>query len=261
VFCLQEAKETIYKQILQGWAAVGLLVLSEDKLRLADVLPVPIPEKEVKRRPLPRAGISNSACKEMPLVKWEGPVHVISTREESVRAAREIWDVANSDNSDETLLGFDVETAPIRRGLYAPPALIQVSSTAVKVQDQSSVRILCDSTCFAQIATSRAVYLFQVHLFALDARPIDKWRVAFGPLRQIISSTRIRKCGPHARRLMNILKRVLPEIHCGCAAVFLHASQHCHLTNFSSLLNRCKFGDFVLPCMCLCYGVSSVSRP
>jgi len=74
--------------------------------------------------------ISREAINELPIRRYEGAVRLVSTREEMEHAA--------ADFAQERVVGFDTETRPsFRAGESHPPAL-------------------------AQVATARAVYLFQL---------------------------------------------------------------------------------------------------
>jgi ribonuclease D len=59
-----------------------------------------------------------NAC---PLVKWDGPIHVIRNQDELAGAIRQL--------AMESLLGFDTETRPaFRKGESYPPSLLQLAS-------------------------------------------------------------------------------------------------------------------------------------
>ncbi|HSA88572.1 MAG TPA: 3'-5' exonuclease [Burkholderiales bacterium] len=74
--------------------------------------------------------ISRDEINALPVRRWQGEVHVVATAEEAARALAGI--------REETVIGFDTETRPaFRPGESYPPSL-------------------------AQLATARAVYLFQV---------------------------------------------------------------------------------------------------
>jgi ribonuclease D len=74
--------------------------------------------------------ISRDEVNALPIRRWEGEVRVVTSAEEAARALAEI--------RDETVTGFDTETRPaFRPGESYPPSL-------------------------AQLATARAVYLFQL---------------------------------------------------------------------------------------------------
>jgi len=73
----------------------------------------------------------------LPVVRYTGAIHLISTRKDLARALQEL--------RGERLLGFDTETKPtFRRGATRPPALLQ-------------------------LATAQAIYLFQLKRIALTA--------------------------------------------------------------------------------------------
>ena len=74
--------------------------------------------------------ISREAVNALPIKRYEGEVHLVASREDAERAA--------ADFAAERVVGFDTETRPaFRAGVSYPPALVQVAS-------------------------SRAVYLFQL---------------------------------------------------------------------------------------------------
>ena len=55
-----------------------------------------------------------------PLKRYEGPVHVVRTKEELARAVRQL--------KKEALLGFDTETRPaFKKGQHYPPAILQLA--------------------------------------------------------------------------------------------------------------------------------------
>lgn len=75
-------------------------------------------------------GISREAINELPIRRYEGEVRLVATPDDLERAA--------ADFGGERVVGFDTETRPaFRAGVSYPPALVQV-------------------------ATARAVYLFQL---------------------------------------------------------------------------------------------------
>ena len=55
-----------------------------------------------------------------PIKKWNGPVHVIRSRERMIEAVKQL--------SRETILGFDTETRPaFKKGQKYPPSLLQLA--------------------------------------------------------------------------------------------------------------------------------------
>jgi ribonuclease D len=81
--------------------------------------------------------ISREAINELPIRRYEGPVRLVASREEAGHAA--------ADFAAERVVGFDTETRPsFRPGESHPPALVQV-------------------------ATARAVYLFQLQQMDFSA--------------------------------------------------------------------------------------------
>jgi len=81
--------------------------------------------------------ISREAINELPIRRYEGPVRLVASREEVEHAA--------ADFAAERVVGFDTETRPsFRAGESHPPAL-------------------------AQVATARAVYLFQLQQMDFSA--------------------------------------------------------------------------------------------
>ncbi len=81
--------------------------------------------------------ISREAINELPIRRYEGAVRLVSTREE--------MEHATADFAQERVVGFDTETRPsFRAGESHPPAL-------------------------AQVATARAVYLFQLRQMDFSA--------------------------------------------------------------------------------------------
>ncbi|MBT7864746.1 MAG: 3'-5' exonuclease domain-containing protein 2, partial [Opitutales bacterium] len=65
--------------------------------------------------------ISKAEINQLPMRKYEGPIHVIQTADDAKRAAEKL--------SMETLLGFDTETrAAFRVGESYDPSLLQLAS-------------------------------------------------------------------------------------------------------------------------------------
>jgi ribonuclease D len=58
---------------------------------------------------------------DLPLRRWEGPIHVLSTSEQLAAASERL--------QTETVLGFDTETRPaFRKGQSFPPSLLQLAT-------------------------------------------------------------------------------------------------------------------------------------
>ena len=74
---------------------------------------------------------------DLPLTRWEGPVHVVGTESELVQALELL--------RATDLIGFDTETRPaFRKGQSYPPALLQ-------------------------LATEKEVFLFRLHQLGIPA--------------------------------------------------------------------------------------------
>ena len=66
--------------------------------------------------------ISKEAIAQLPLIKFDGPIHVVNNYEEMFRAIKKL--------KKEEIIGFDTEKKPtFRRGQYHPTALIQLSTS------------------------------------------------------------------------------------------------------------------------------------
>lgn len=65
--------------------------------------------------------ISKAEINELPLIAWEGPIHLLQTLEEMQQATATILKTK--------VLGFDTETRPtFKKGQYYPPALVQLAT-------------------------------------------------------------------------------------------------------------------------------------
>ncbi len=65
-------------------------------------------------------GMTKEEIRECPIKKYDGPVHVIRSKERLAGAVAQL--------KRETFLGFDTETRPTyKKGQYQPPALIQLA--------------------------------------------------------------------------------------------------------------------------------------
>ncbi len=77
----------------------------------------PPPNRSQKR---PGILISKEEINQLPLFRYEGPVHLVRTDEEAAAAVAEL--------RRERVLGFDIETRPtFRKGESYPPALLQLA--------------------------------------------------------------------------------------------------------------------------------------
>jgi len=102
---------------------------------------------------------------QLPIIRYDGPLHVCATEDDIVAAANAI--------RHERVIGFDTEARPtFRKGPAHPP-------------------------CLVQVATSNAVYLFQ--LKRLDCTAI---------LTTIFENTRIRKAGIAIGRDLSDLQKL-----------------------------------------------------
>ena len=114
-----------------------------------------------------RRSITREAVNELPIRRYEGEVRLVATREDLERASAEF--------TAERVTGFDTETRPaFRKGESFPPSL-------------------------AQLATARAVYLFQ-----LRAQDFS------GPLAGVLASPAIVKAGVSVADDLKQLKKVFP---------------------------------------------------
>ena len=69
--------------------------------------------------------ITKEAIAELPLIKFNGPIHVINDHKEMFRAIKKL--------KKQEIIGFDTEKKPtFKKGQYHPTALIQLS-TATEV--------------------------------------------------------------------------------------------------------------------------------
>ena len=67
-----------------------------------------------------KKSISKAEINDLPLISWEGPIHLLEDIEAMVHAVETL--------SKETHLGFDTETRPsFKKGQFFPPALHSVS--------------------------------------------------------------------------------------------------------------------------------------
>lgn len=114
-----------------------------------------------------RRSISREAVNELPIRRYEGEVRLVSGPQELERALEDLH--------GEAVVGFDTETRPaFRKGESFPPSL-------------------------AQLATARAVYLFQ-----LRAQDFS------GPLAGVLASPAIVKAGVSVADDLKQLKKVFP---------------------------------------------------
>jgi ribonuclease D len=68
-----------------------------------------------------RKHISKSEINQLPMGRYEGPIHLVQTADDANEAAKII--------SNEPILGFDTETRPtFRAGEYYPPSLLQLAT-------------------------------------------------------------------------------------------------------------------------------------
>ena len=68
-----------------------------------------------------KKSISKAEINDLPLISWEGPIHLLEDIEAMEHAVETL--------SKETHLGFDTETRPsFKKGQFFPPALIQLAS-------------------------------------------------------------------------------------------------------------------------------------
>ena len=66
--------------------------------------------------------ISKEAIAQLPLIKFDGPIHVVNDYKEMFRAIKKL--------KKEEIIGFDTEKKPtFRKGQYHPTALIQLSTS------------------------------------------------------------------------------------------------------------------------------------
>ena len=66
--------------------------------------------------------ITKEAIAQLPLIKFDGPIHVVNNYEEMFRAIKKL--------KKEGIIGFDTEKKPtFRKGQYHPTALIQLSTS------------------------------------------------------------------------------------------------------------------------------------
>ena len=111
--------------------------------------------------------VSREEINELPIRRYEGPMAVIAEPHELARAMDDIL--------QETLVGFDTETRPaFRPGESYPPSL-------------------------AQVATARAVYLFQVRHAEIAAA-----------VARMLSEERIVKAGVSMADDLKALKKIVP---------------------------------------------------
>lgn len=127
--------------------------------------------------------ISREEVNALPIRRYEGPVAVIAAPHELARAMDDIL--------QETLVGFDTETRPaFRPGESYPPSL-------------------------AQVATARAVYLFQVRHAEVAAA-----------VARMLGEERIVKAGVGMADDLKALKKVAPFHEKSIADVGLTAQRH-----------------------------------
>jgi len=82
-------------------------------------------EHGARQQPVDRPGLGRRLDKdeinELPLRRWEGPIHVLSKREQLTAAIKRL--------ETERVLGFDTETRPaFAKGQSFPPALLQLAT-------------------------------------------------------------------------------------------------------------------------------------
>ena len=66
--------------------------------------------------------ITKEAIAQLPLIKFDGPIHVVNNYKEMFRAIKKL--------KKEGIIGFDTEKKPtFRKGQYHPTALIQLSTS------------------------------------------------------------------------------------------------------------------------------------
>ena len=80
-----------------------------------------LPRKNTPTLAVPRSNfISRDEINRLPLFKYDGPIHLIRTDEQVVKAVSEL--------RKEQILGFDIETRPsFQKGERHPPALLQLA--------------------------------------------------------------------------------------------------------------------------------------
>ncbi len=67
--------------------------------------------------------LSREQINELPLVKWQGPTHLIKSEEEANQIIPQI--------AYEPVLGFDTETRPVfKKGQYNSPSLLQLATSS-----------------------------------------------------------------------------------------------------------------------------------
>ncbi|MGL1862736.1 MAG: 3'-5' exonuclease domain-containing protein 2 [Pseudodesulfovibrio sp.] len=78
---------------------------------------------------------------EMPLRRYEGPISVVRTEKQRVRAIKEM--------EGESVLGFDTETRPVfKKGKKpGPPSLIQLATATNVYVFQINILSLCNGLC------------------------------------------------------------------------------------------------------------------
>jgi ribonuclease D len=118
--------------------------------------------------------IAHDELMQLPVLRYEGPIHLVASADELLRALREI--------RAERVVGFDTETRPtFRKGPLHPPSLVQM-------------------------ATRRAVYLFQL-------KRLDNAR-ALAPLRAglaaVFGDAHIIKAGIALERDLLELQKLFP---------------------------------------------------
>ena len=113
------------------------------------------------------ASIAPEALQALPIRRYEGPIRLVDTPEHLDEAVR--------DFADEGVVGFDTETRPaFRVGERYLPSLVQ-------------------------LATARAVYLFQVQQADFSAA-----------IREVLASHRVAKAGVSVSHDLKMLKEVFP---------------------------------------------------
>lgn len=129
------------------------------------------------------SAISREEINELPIRRYEGAVHLVASPQELAQAMADI--------RQESVLGFDTETRPaFRAGESYPPAL-------------------------AQVATTRAVYLFRLQRLDFSAA-----------LAELLSSARIVKAGVGLAEDLRQLRKTFPFVE--KAVVDLGAAAKAH---------------------------------
>lgn len=78
---------------------------------------------------------------EMPLRRYEGPITVVRTEKQRIKALKEM--------SGESVLGFDTETRPVfKKGRRpGPPSLVQLATASCVYVFQINILPLCNGLC------------------------------------------------------------------------------------------------------------------